>query len=581
MRDLTDYMCLNKDELWEGTEGRTVTLLVLRDGDNVNLYGLLENLDGSYSPLNDSWGSFPGGRGEEGLGPPQLSEEEVKTKARMAEIMKQLKNTKTKKNKKDKRKTSVSQQASLNSSLKKFPDNGILDDTPSPRLELTEGSVRRPLATPLTTPLATPRQHSGGRRLHNTSRRGSRGSRPNTQEHSEFLHSSLSKSTLRELPNANPPIPVDFTRRKPLEGIRPQGNRLSAVDENRGKDSPLQLPETPNTQVKNKNYDSYRKSIVTHGIVRDSDTTTNTTSTSTTTTTNISETVRESHEAWPRRDPSKPFYRLPDTITNSNRYDRDRLNRSHNPELLRSIQQSTMNRPKTSPEVLEHRPNTTGNRSTVSERIQLRDPDERLRRLCSILGSPGNSQSHRHTDSPTHDNISSIPQPLSLSSSLSGSNTLRRRTNSVSVSLASLRSRGGTPPSPGHGALVTSGSREQRDALRDLMRSQGAISRHTTPDQPPLSTRRPPSGRVQMGSTHLPPVTPQRRTPRRRPRPRCGHCSRRLSVATTYECRCGGIFCAQHRYAETHTCSFDYRTAGRTIIAMANPYVAPNKLPKI
>jgi hypothetical protein len=46
-------------------------------------------------------------------------------------------------------------------------------------------------------------------------------------------------------------------------------------------------------------------------------------------------------------------------------------------------------------------------------------------------------------------------------------------------------------------------------------------------------------------------------------------------------CRCGGIFCAVHRYAEAHSCTFDYKAEGRQMIARTNPVVAAQKLPKI
>ena len=45
--------------------------------------------------------------------------------------------------------------------------------------------------------------------------------------------------------------------------------------------------------------------------------------------------------------------------------------------------------------------------------------------------------------------------------------------------------------------------------------------------------------------------------------------------------RCGGMFCAVHRYAESHACTFDYKAEGRQIIARNNPVVTAHKLPKI
>ena len=44
-----------EDLLGQIPEGGHVTVLVFRDGDDINLYHVLERPDGSYSPLSDSW----------------------------------------------------------------------------------------------------------------------------------------------------------------------------------------------------------------------------------------------------------------------------------------------------------------------------------------------------------------------------------------------------------------------------------------------------------------------------------------------------------------------------------------------
>lgn len=46
-------------------------------------------------------------------------------------------------------------------------------------------------------------------------------------------------------------------------------------------------------------------------------------------------------------------------------------------------------------------------------------------------------------------------------------------------------------------------------------------------------------------------------------------------------CRCGNNFCATHRYAESHSCTFDYKTEGRKLLEQNNPVVNAPKLPKI
>ena len=46
-------------------------------------------------------------------------------------------------------------------------------------------------------------------------------------------------------------------------------------------------------------------------------------------------------------------------------------------------------------------------------------------------------------------------------------------------------------------------------------------------------------------------------------------------------CRCGGSFCCKHRYAEEHSCTFDYKAAGKESLTRENPVVTAPKLPKI
>eukprot|EP00262_Sarcandra_glabra_P015402 TRINITY_DN4742_c1_g1_i1.p1 TRINITY_DN4742_c1_g1~~TRINITY_DN4742_c1_g1_i1.p1 ORF type:complete len:172 (-),score=31.93 TRINITY_DN4742_c1_g1_i1:362-877(-) len=61
---------------------------------------------------------------------------------------------------------------------------------------------------------------------------------------------------------------------------------------------------------------------------------------------------------------------------------------------------------------------------------------------------------------------------------------------------------------------------------------------------------------------------------------RCNTCRKRVGL-TGFNCRCGNLFCAVHRYSDKHECPFDYRTAARDAIAKANPVVKAEKLDKI
>eukprot|EP01018_Ginkgo_biloba_P012859 Gb_28341 [translate_table: standard] len=61
---------------------------------------------------------------------------------------------------------------------------------------------------------------------------------------------------------------------------------------------------------------------------------------------------------------------------------------------------------------------------------------------------------------------------------------------------------------------------------------------------------------------------------------RCFSCRKRVGL-TGFKCRCGNTFCGMHRYAEKHSCSFDFKEAGREAIAKANPVVKAAKIEKI
>lgn len=54
---------------------------------------------------------------------------------------------------------------------------------------------------------------------------------------------------------------------------------------------------------------------------------------------------------------------------------------------------------------------------------------------------------------------------------------------------------------------------------------------------------------------------------------RCGQCGIRCRLASQFECRCGRIFCPQHRYHDTHNCTFDHKNHDRARLTSANPRV--------
>ncbi|GAB2287023.1 switch-activating protein Sap1 [Dionaea muscipula] len=61
---------------------------------------------------------------------------------------------------------------------------------------------------------------------------------------------------------------------------------------------------------------------------------------------------------------------------------------------------------------------------------------------------------------------------------------------------------------------------------------------------------------------------------------RCSGCRKRVGL-TGFRCRCGELFCWEHRYSDRHDCSYDYKAAGRAAIARENPVVRATKLLKV
>jgi len=61
---------------------------------------------------------------------------------------------------------------------------------------------------------------------------------------------------------------------------------------------------------------------------------------------------------------------------------------------------------------------------------------------------------------------------------------------------------------------------------------------------------------------------------------RCLSCKKKLGL-TGFSCRCGGLYCAIHRYSDKHECSFDYKAMGEKEISENNPLIVAQKVAKI
>ncbi|KAJ6882924.1 hypothetical protein NC651_029256 [Populus alba x Populus x berolinensis] len=58
---------------------------------------------------------------------------------------------------------------------------------------------------------------------------------------------------------------------------------------------------------------------------------------------------------------------------------------------------------------------------------------------------------------------------------------------------------------------------------------------------------------------------------------RCECCNKKVGLLG-FKCRCEKIFCGVHRHAKEHSCSFDFKTLDRHVLAKQNPLVVSDKL---
>jgi hypothetical protein len=63
---------------------------------------------------------------------------------------------------------------------------------------------------------------------------------------------------------------------------------------------------------------------------------------------------------------------------------------------------------------------------------------------------------------------------------------------------------------------------------------------------------------------------------------RCQHdgCKVKLMLAD-FACRCKSFYCSQHRFAEVHKCSFDYKTVGKELLTKQMPTVVGEKFERV
>lgn len=58
---------------------------------------------------------------------------------------------------------------------------------------------------------------------------------------------------------------------------------------------------------------------------------------------------------------------------------------------------------------------------------------------------------------------------------------------------------------------------------------------------------------------------------------KCHKCEKKLSI-NFFDCKCGLIFCAEHRYPYIHLCSFDHKKEAFDRLKITNPHVESDKM---
>uniref|UniRef100_A0A8C6ZKE9 AN1-type zinc finger protein 5-like n=1 Tax=Nothoprocta perdicaria TaxID=30464 RepID=A0A8C6ZKE9_NOTPE len=61
---------------------------------------------------------------------------------------------------------------------------------------------------------------------------------------------------------------------------------------------------------------------------------------------------------------------------------------------------------------------------------------------------------------------------------------------------------------------------------------------------------------------------------------RCFTCRKKIGL-TGFDCRCGNLFCALHRYSDVHACPYDYKAEAAEKIRKENPVIVAEKIQKL
>ncbi|XP_033756479.1 AN1-type zinc finger protein 4-like [Pecten maximus] len=540
LREMAEYVEANRDEIWEKVPGnRQVTLLVFREGDQLNFFRVVDRGDGTLTPLSESLSgasmyNFNDEEEEDDVPPKEKLEENEQLKEKMKQLRgKMEKLTLTKKpRKKPHPPTSGHSNGRGATRYRQLPSSGR-------NLPVGHHLNRKSCLPPVGHTLASP--FSPDERLSLTSMAG--------KDSFASIKSSDNDTSTVDLGGAISKSPHSMRHLESAEGGTKLSRTLESVKEDIGTNS-------ENNTARKIKVDS-------------------------------PEAVKCDDRSLSSGKESSP--KLSDIVASSSiSHESQKIDYlgAESKELQRQIQDS---RPITSSKMkdlaLESFKDSLRPPTSSKNKQKLKGSDLTIESLKEVLGRP--------TTSSRDVTLESLQETFGRPTTSSRYKGLERRKEITLESLSTSEARAmsgllrqaslekiGSSRIGNIGNFVPSGSKSR---LSNYTFGSPALpdGRMTTPEGRLVSARlqrvtNSRDGRLLSPSHRLPPVKPKKKVTKR-----CFVCGKKTGLATSYICRCGNNFCATHRYAESHECTFDYKTEGRKLLEQSNPVVSAPKLPKI
>lgn len=131
-------------------------------------------------------------------------------------------------------------------------------------------------------------------------------------------------------------------------------------------------------------------------------------------------------------------------------------------------------------------------------------------------------------------------------------------------------------PCPDTNCKISPGSCAGPDPTRMDLKRKAAARRPRSEELSPEAAEPPPTRAAGSDEDDEAATAP----PKKKAVNRCSGCGKRVGL-TGFRCRCGDLFCSEHRYSDRHDCSYDYKAVGREAIARENPVVRAAKILKV